>query len=63
MTQWFTVAEAADYVRVSADLIRTAVRLGDLPAYSIGKGREYRLTAEDIDEWMKSRAYEPPKLL
>lgn len=43
----------------SAIIIRAAVKAGDLPAYPVGKGREYRLTADDVDEWMKSRSYEP----
>jgi excisionase family DNA binding protein len=60
MTHWLTPAEAADYVKVSKDVIRNAVKAGDLPAYPIGTGRrEYRLTAEDVDAWMKSRAWEP----
>lgn len=59
MTVWLTVAKAADYVDVSPDIIRSAVKAGDLPAYPVGKGREYRLTAEDIDGWMRSRSWEP----
>lgn len=60
-TTWLTVQGAADYLSVSTDLIRAAVSGGDLPAYPIGKGREYRLTSDDIDEWMRSRSYEPPR--
>lgn len=59
MTTWLTVREAADYVRVSERLIRDAVKRGYLMAYPIGSGREYRLTAEEIDEWMMSRCWEP----
>jgi excisionase family DNA binding protein len=51
--------EAGDYVKTSERTIRDAVRAGDLPAYPIGKGREYRLTASDVDKWMKSRSFEP----
>lgn len=59
-TRWMTRREAADYVRVSEDLIRAAVRNGDLPAYPVGSGkREYRVTSEDVDTWMKSRSWEP----
>ncbi|OMB93230.1 hypothetical protein A5732_16905 [Mycobacterium colombiense] len=61
MTIWFTVREAAEYARISQTLIRDAVRLGYLPSYAIGNGTRYRLTAKDIDEWMMSRSYEPPK--
>ncbi|WP_136244882.1 helix-turn-helix domain-containing protein [Mycobacterium intracellulare] len=59
MTQWLTVPMAADYATVGEFTIRNAVKGGDLKAYAIGTGREYRLTADDIDEWLKSRAYEP----
>jgi excisionase family DNA binding protein len=56
---WLTLAEAADHVRASKDTISAAVSRGDLPAYRIGKGREYRLRADEVDEWLSSRAYEP----
>lgn len=59
MTTWLTLSEAADYVRVSRSLISKAVKLGYLPAYPVGAGSHYRLTAEDIDEWMMSRSWEP----
>ncbi|MDT5187497.1 MAG: hypothetical protein QOI29_5655 [Mycobacterium sp.] len=59
MTTWFTVRDAADYLRVSETLIRDAVKLGYVPAYPIGTGRGYRVTAEDLDQWMMSRSWEP----
>jgi excisionase family DNA binding protein len=59
VTTWLKVADAAEYVKVSPDIIRAAVKNGDLPAYPVGRGRDFRLTAEDIDSWMKSRSYEP----
>ncbi len=59
MTTWATKAEAAQHVRCSPDLIAQAVKDGHLPAYSIGKGRDYRLDLNEVDEWMKSRSYEP----
>jgi excisionase family DNA binding protein len=62
MTTWLTVREAADYVRVSENLIRDAIKSGYLPAYAIGTGSQYRVRAEDIDEWMMSRAWEPKQM-
>ena len=59
MTTWLTVREAADYLRVSEGIIREAVQLGYVPAYPIGAGKQYRVTAEDLDEWMMSRSWEP----
>jgi excisionase family DNA binding protein len=61
MTVWLTAVEAGEYVKTSERTIRDAVRAGDLPAYPIGKGREYRLTAQDVDAWMMSRSWEPTK--
>lgn len=60
MTTWLTPQDAADYLKISRDLIAKAVRDGDLPAYPVGSGRrDYRLTASDVDAWMMSRSYEP----
>ncbi|MCV7059949.1 excisionase family DNA-binding protein [Mycolicibacterium vaccae] len=55
-----TAESAAKYATVSLRTIRQAVQDGDLAAYPVGKvGRHYRLTADDIDAWMKSRSWEP----
>lgn len=54
MTTWATKSEAAQHVRISVDLIAAAVKSGDLPAYPIGKGRDYRLDLDEVDAWMKS---------
>lgn len=59
MTVWMTAADAAEYISVSEPIIRSAVKSGDLPAFPVGKGREYRLRATDVDEWMTSRSWEP----
>jgi excisionase family DNA binding protein len=59
MTTWLTAAQAAEYISVSEPIIRDAVKKGDLPAYPVGTGRNFRLTAEDIDAWMKARSWEP----
>jgi excisionase family DNA binding protein len=61
MTHWLTVAEAAEYIRAgSGAKIRAAIKAGDLKAYPYGKA-DIRLDAADVDAWLKSRAYEPPK--
>lgn len=60
MTTWATKKEAAAYARVSEKVIAQAVRDGDLPAYRIGAGhRDYRLDLSEVDEWLKSRPWEP----
>lgn len=56
---WMTVKKAAKRAAVSEWTIREAVKSGELQSYAVGKsGRSYRLTAEDIDAWMKSRPWE-----
>jgi excisionase family DNA binding protein len=62
MTRWFTVREAADYLRISEGLIREAVKLGYLEAYTFGSGKELRLTDEHLDTWMMSRPWEPRRI-
>lgn len=57
--KWFNVDGAADYAALSTWTIRQAVKTGELAAYAIGKGKEYRLRATDIDAWLMSRAWEP----
>ena len=58
MTTWLTVAEAAAYIKAKGTgKIREAIHRGELPAYSYG--REIRLKAEEIDEWMESHPWEP----
>ena len=60
VVRWLTAVGAAEHAKVSAATIRDAVKQGELPAYAVGrKGRHYRLRAQDVDEWMMSRAYEP----
>lgn len=59
MTTWETAAQAAKRTQQSPDLIRAAVKRGDLPAYPVGKGRDYRLDADEVDAWMRSRSWEP----
>ncbi|BBZ57075.1 helix-turn-helix domain-containing protein [Mycolicibacterium phocaicum] len=59
MVQWATKHEAAEHLRCSADLIAQAVNKGELPAYPVGKGRDYRLDLGEVDAWMKSRSWEP----
>jgi excisionase family DNA binding protein len=59
MTVWHTVATGAEHVKVSPDLIRAAVKDGDLQAFAIGKGKEFRLREDDIDSWLEARSWEP----
>lgn len=42
-------------------VIPTIHSIPEAQAYTFGKGREIRLTAQDFDEWMKSRAAWEPR--
>lgn len=54
MTAWMTLAQATAYIGAKdARLLRNAIKIGDLPAYQYGT-KEFRLTADDIDTWMRS---------
>lgn len=59
MTVWLTAAGGAEYAKVSEPIIREAIKDGFLPAYGIGKGRNFRLKASDIDAWLESQPWEP----
>jgi excisionase family DNA binding protein len=59
MTVWLTLAEAAEHIRAKSDrLIRNAIKAGELPACTYGKS-EIRIDAEDLDEWLRARPWEP----
>lgn len=47
--EWFTVDEAAEYLRVSKRTIYKLTREGRLPAFRIGKERHRRFHKEDLD--------------
>lgn len=53
---YFTSAEAADYIRVSVDVIKKAVRGGALRAKVTGPngGGKYLIRRDDLDAWFDS---------
>lgn len=60
--RWLSVEGARAYASLSRDVIVAAVRSGDLTAYmkpSYGrrtdKYRQFRISTEDIDAWMRSQ--------
>ena len=64
--QYFTIDEAAEFVRCSGSHIRRHVLGGTLPASNIGTadGPDYRVSREDLVAWMEKRkggAFPPPK--
>jgi excisionase family DNA binding protein len=58
--RWASPRRAAEHIELKSDaLIKQLVRDGELPAYPIGKGREYRVDLNELDALMKSKSYEP----
>jgi excisionase family DNA binding protein len=49
-TQFLTVAEVADLLRVSNMTVYRLIQQGELPAVRVG--RSYRLRAEDVDAFL-----------
>jgi excisionase family DNA binding protein len=47
--EWFTVAEAAAYLRISRRTVYKLVEDKRLPAYRIGAERHLRFRREDLD--------------
>lgn len=48
--EWFTIAEAAEYLRVSKRTIYKLTNDGRLPAFRIGQERHRRFRKEDLDK-------------
>lgn len=52
--EWFTVEEAAEYLRVSRRTIYKLTTEGRLPAFRIGEERHRRFRKEDLDKVPRS---------
>ncbi len=60
MTTWLKMAEAVEHAKVSQEVIRAAIKAGDLPSYApTPGGRNILLKSTDIDEWIEGRPYIP----
>ena len=53
--EWFTVEEAAEYLRVSKRTIYKLTSEGRLPAFRIGHERHRRFKKEDLDKVPRPR--------
>jgi excisionase family DNA binding protein len=60
MKLWLTVAESADYCRVSRDTIYTACERRELRHARLHGRRAIRVKAAWIDEWLERHAPTPP---
>ncbi len=59
--EWFTVNEAAEYLRISKRTIYKLTKEGRLPAYRIGQQRHRRFRKEDLDKVPGRILYETPE--
>ncbi len=50
INEWFTVEEAAEYLRVSRRTIYKLTKEGRLPAFRIGRERHRRFQKKDLDK-------------
>ena len=56
MTTWMKLAAGAEYAQLSTDVLRRAIKRGDLKSYApTPGGKDIRLTASDNE----SQPYEP----
>ena len=53
MAQIFTIEEVAEKLKVHPMTIRRYIWRGVLPAIKLGKGRVWRITEEDLNEFLK----------
>ena len=51
MTNWLTLEEAAQYLKMGKSTLYDLARKGKVPAHKMG--RAWRFDAEELDDWMK----------
>lgn len=51
--RYFTVAEAAEHLRIGHDAVRDGIKAGDLPAkrHGISPRAPYRILESALDDW------------
>ncbi len=52
-----TVAELAEYLKISRSMIYRLLKRGELPGFKIGS--DWRFNAEEIDRWLEERKIGP----
>ncbi len=57
---WLSVADICEYMDVSAFVVTSVLRSGELPAVKFG--REWRVSKQDFEAWInRQRASEPAR--
>ena len=51
--EWLSVADICDYMGVSAYVVTSQLRSGDLPAVKFG--REWRVARQDFEDWINAQ--------
>lgn len=51
MTNWLTLEEAAQYLKMGKSTLYELARKGKTPAHKMG--RAWRFDAEELDNWLK----------
>lgn len=51
--EWLSVADICDYMDVSAYVVTSQLRSGNLPGVKFG--REWRVSREDFEDWLNAR--------
>lgn len=54
-----TVAELAEYLKLSEKTVRSLAGRGDLPGRKVGN--QWRFRKQEIDEWLRSRDSREPR--
>lgn len=55
-TRWYTVADVVEMLQLHEQTVRRWIRDGELPAYSLGRRSGYRISGEDLAEFLERRA-------
>jgi len=56
--EWLTVADICDYMAVSAYVVTSQLRSGNLPAVKFG--REWRVARGDFEDWLNAQRMSLP---
>ena len=55
--EWLSVGDICDYMGVSAFVVTSQLRNGDLPAVKFG--REWRIARQDFEDWINEQRMQP----
>jgi len=56
-----TAEELANFLRIHPSTIYRMARSGDLPAFKVGVGGDWRFSRASFEEWLESRKQKPER--